>query len=56
MKAEVIKRFKDAKTGDVRNVGEVFECSAARFKQINSAHDGIEFVKKHVENSDDDAN
>lgn len=34
MNAKVIKRFKDKDTGEVRAVGDVFECTEARFKEI----------------------
>lgn len=34
MKVKVIEKFRDKKTGDIRNVGEVFTASKERFAEI----------------------
>lgn len=44
MKVKVIQKFRDKETRKVRLVGEVFECSDKRFKEIESAGDYIEIV------------
>lgn len=44
MKLEVLKTFKDAITGDLRNAGDVFEADAARAKEL-LAHP-LQLVKK----------
>lgn len=36
MKVEVLKPFKDKKTGERRKVGDVFECTKKRFAEIQA--------------------
>lgn len=45
MNARVIKRFKDKETGEIRNVGDVFECTKARFEEILAVGDLVEEVE-----------
>lgn len=57
MEAVVISKFIDARTGEVRNPGDVFDCTDERFAEINSAHEGMTFVKefrKPVESHESD--
>lgn len=35
MKAKVLKKFKDIKTGEIRKKDDVFEASKKRFEEIN---------------------
>ena len=44
MKVKVIRRFIDKETKKIREVGCVFDCTAARFKEL-SAHD-VKYVEK----------
>lgn len=44
MKVKVIQKFRDKETQKVRLVGDVFECSDKRFKEIKSAGDYVEVV------------
>lgn len=45
MNARVTKRFKDKQTGEIRNVGDVFECTKARFDEIKAVGDLVEEVE-----------
>lgn len=45
MKAKVLKMFRDKETGQVRQIGEIFDVSETRSKEILSAGDYIELVK-----------
>lgn len=45
MNARVTKRFKDKETGEIRKVGEVFECTKARFDEIRAVGDLVEEVE-----------
>lgn len=44
MKVKVIRDFNDKHTKQLRVAGEVFECTAARLKEIQSAGDFVEKV------------
>lgn len=44
MKVKVIQKFRDKETQKVRLVGDVFECSDKRLKEIKSAGDYVEVV------------
>lgn len=46
MKVVVLTKFRDKKTGQVRQVGEEFECTKKRFNEILSVG---EFVKEIIE-------
>ena len=45
MEAKVIKRFKDKETGEVRAVGDIFECTQTRFNEILEAGPFVEKVE-----------
>lgn len=46
MKVEVIKEFVDKRTDDLRKVGEVFEVSATRLKEIQSKGEYVKVVSQ----------
>ena len=49
MKVKVIKSFIDKETKQSRAVGEVFECSEARYEQIETVGHFVEPVEKKKE-------
>lgn len=44
MKVKVIQTFRDRETKKVRPVGEIFECSDKRFKEIKAAGNYVEVI------------
>lgn len=50
MIAECVVRFKDLEARKMREVGELFEVSAERFKALNATKYG-EVVREHVEDA-----
>lgn len=49
MKVKVIKSFIDKETKKSREVGEVFDCSEARYEQIETVGHFVEQVEKKKE-------
>lgn len=47
MKVKVLKRFIDKKTKKVREVGDVFECTSARYAEITKAN--VTYVEEVTE-------
>lgn len=41
MQVIATKRFRDARSGEVRDAGSLFDVSEERFAEINSAHAGL---------------
>ena len=50
MKAEVLIKFKDKHTGEIRNIGDEFTCTKKRFAEILAAG---EYVKEVAEEKAD---
>lgn len=50
MKAVVLKKFRDKKTKEIREVGEVFTCSKKRFDEIKEVDPAL--IEEHVELED----
>lgn len=44
MICDVIATFKDKNTGTFHYPGDKYECTEERFKEINSAYEGISFI------------
>ena len=53
MKVKVIRDFKDKHTNQLRVAGEVFECTAARLKEIQSVGDFVEKVPTRKRKAED---
>lgn len=53
MKVKVIRDFKDKHTNQLRVAGEVFECTAARLKEIQSVGDFVEKVPTRKRKDED---
>lgn len=45
MRVKAVVRFKDTKANVIRDVGEVFTCSADRFREINGTQFGTLVTK-----------
>lgn len=44
MRVKVLKKFRDVKTKEVRNVGSMFECSKERYEELVAAGEYVENV------------
>ena len=44
MRVKVLKKFRDARTKEVRNIGSVFECSKERYEEIVAAGEYVENI------------
>ena len=53
MKVKVTHNFQDKRTKQLRVVGEVFECTAARLKEIQSVGDFVEKVPTRKRKTED---
>lgn len=51
MKVKVIKEFVDIHTGELHTIGSSFECTDARYKEIESAGKFVEEVPAAVQMS-----
>lgn len=49
MKVEVVKKFKDKNTGEIRDVGEIFVCNKARYEEIVAVGEYVRPVKTEKE-------
>lgn len=45
MNARVIRRFRDKETKEMREVGDIFECTKARFDEISAVGNFVEEVE-----------
>lgn len=48
MKVKVLSKFKDAETKEIRNKGDIFECSEERYKRIVAVGKYVEPVDNPV--------
>ena len=49
MKVNVIREFVDKNTGELHKVGSSFDCSEARYKEIQKAGAFVEPAKEKIE-------
>ena len=52
MKVKTLVRFRDKKKGEIREVGEEFTCSKARFEEILKVGEFVEEIPKDEADED----